>query len=97
MLDLIALQGLLAHNRGEWFEQLRHELRRTHDSPYLANAVFDGHLCVAEYLLYGPVPYSEVLALADSFRATATHAGALRAVAFAATLGGRSRACSPAI
>ena len=61
MLDLIALQGLLAHNRGEWFEQLRHELRRTHDSPYLANAVFDGHLCVAEYLLYGPVPYSEVL------------------------------------
>ena len=43
--------------------------------PYLANAVFDGHLCVAEYLLYGPVPYSEVLALADSLRATATRAG----------------------
>ena len=90
LLDLIALQGLLAHNRGEWFEQLRHELRRTHDSPYLANAVFDGHLCVAEYLLYGPVPYSEVLALADSLRATATRAGALRAVAFAAALAGEA-------
>ena len=28
----------------------------------LATAVFDAHLCVAEYLLYGPVPYAEVIA-----------------------------------
>jgi hypothetical protein len=90
LLDLIALQGLLAHNRGEWFEQLRLELQRTRDAPYLANAVFDGHLCVAEYLLYGPVPYREVVQLAESLRNAAARAGALRAVAFAAALAGEA-------
>ena len=56
-VDLIALQGLIAHQRGEWFERFRLELRRTQGSAGLATALFDAHLCVAEYLLYGPVPY----------------------------------------
>ena len=30
--------------------------------------VFDSHLCVAEYLLYGPTPYTEVVALAEQLR-----------------------------
>jgi DNA-binding SARP family transcriptional activator len=90
MLDLVALQGLIAHNQGEWFDQLRLELRRTRGTPRLANAVFDGHLCVAEYLLYGPVPYAEVLDLAAELRATGARAGALRAVAFAAALAGEA-------
>lgn len=90
LLDLVSLQGLIAHDRGEWFEQLRVELRRTQDAPNLANAVFDGHLCVAEYLLYGPVPYEEVSALAESLRSTAARSGALRALAFAAALAGEA-------
>ena len=43
--------------------------------PISPTRVFDGHLCVAEYLLYGPVPYAEVLDLAASLRATATRGG----------------------
>jgi hypothetical protein len=56
----------------------------------IATAVFDAHLCVAEYLLYGPTPYDEVIALATELRQTAERAGALRAVAFAATLVGEA-------
>ena len=48
--------GPLAHQRGEWFDRMRVELRRTRDVPEVANAVFDGYLCPAEYLLYGPTP-----------------------------------------
>jgi DNA-binding winged helix-turn-helix (wHTH) protein len=53
LLDVITLQGMIAHNRGEWFDRLRRELRATTETPELASAVFDSHLCVAEYLLYG--------------------------------------------
>src|SRR5690606_10014297 len=89
-LDLIALEGLLAHGRGEWFTRLRTELRRTRDVPDLASAVFDSHLCVAEYLRYGPTPYEEVIELAESLRETSERAGALRAVAFAGALIGEA-------
>jgi DNA-binding SARP family transcriptional activator len=90
VLELAALQGLVAHNRGEWYQQLRVELRRTKDDPAVAAAVFDSHLCVAEYLLYGPTPYAEVIELATTLRDTATRSGALRAVAFATALMGEA-------
>jgi tetratricopeptide (TPR) repeat protein len=45
---------------------------------------------VAEYLLYGPTPYDEVLELADTLRRTAQRAGVLRAVAFATALRGEA-------
>lgn len=89
-VDLVALQGLIAHQRGEWFERFRLELRRTSGKPGLATALFDAHLCVAEYLLYGPVPYAEVIALAEELRARAIRAGALRGVAFATALIGEA-------
>jgi hypothetical protein len=90
VLDLVVLQALVAHNRGEWHQQLRSELRRARDDPALASAVFDSHLCVAEYLLYGPMPYSEVIELATALRETAARAGAMRAVAFATALIGEA-------
>jgi tetratricopeptide (TPR) repeat protein len=90
LLDLLTLQGLIAHNRGEWFDRLRLELRTTQDNAELAVAVFDSHLCVAEYLLYGPTPYGEVVAMAEALRATGRRSGALRAVAFAAALTGEA-------
>lgn len=89
-VDLVALQGLIAHQRGEWFERFRLELRRTSGKPGLAAALFDAHLCVAEYLLYGPVPYDEVIALAEELRGRAVRAGALRGVAFATALIGEA-------
>jgi hypothetical protein len=90
VLNLVALQGFLAHRRGEWFHQMREELRRTRDAPEIANAVFDGYLCPAEYLLYGPTPYGDVIDIARGLRATAQHSGALRAVAFAGALIGEA-------
>lgn len=90
VLDLVTLQGLLAHNRGEWFDRIRTELRRTRDTPEIANAVFDGYLCAAEYLLYGPTPYREIIELAGRMRLTAERSGALRAAAFATALIGES-------
>ncbi len=90
MYDLITLQGLIAHLRGEWFARLAAELRAGADRPDLARSMFDSHLCVAEYVLYGPTPYDEVLALADTLRESARRSGVLRAVAFATALRGEA-------
>ena len=90
IMDLVGLQGLIAHQRGEWYQRFLRELRRTQDNPGLATAVFDAHLCVAEYLLYGPTPYDEVIDLADGLRRRAQQHGALRGVAFATALIGEA-------
>ena len=90
VLDLIALDGLLAHTRGEWFDRMRVELQRISQNPELALAIFDGYLCPAEYLLYGPTPYGEVIELAHGLRDTARRSGVLRAVAFAGALAGEA-------
>jgi DNA-binding winged helix-turn-helix (wHTH) protein/tetratricopeptide (TPR) repeat protein len=90
LLDVITLQGMIAHNRGEWFDRLHRELRATSENPQLAAAVFDSHLCVAEYLLYGPTPYEEVLTLTRQLREQAERAGARRGVAFAVTVAGEA-------
>ncbi|HXU98113.1 MAG TPA: AAA family ATPase [Jiangellaceae bacterium] len=89
-LDLLTLQALIAHHRGELFSRLRLELRRAQDAPALASSVFDPYICVAEYLLYGTTPYSEVKALAQSLRETARRSGVLRAEAFATALLGEA-------
>ena len=90
LVDLVGLQGLLAHQRGEWFASFRTELRRTQGHERLAGAVFDAHLCVAENLLYGLEPYAEIIAEAEQLRLRASQAGALRGVAFATALIGEA-------
>jgi DNA-binding winged helix-turn-helix (wHTH) protein/tetratricopeptide (TPR) repeat protein len=90
VLDAITLQGMLAHNRGDWFDRLRRELRATSEDSALASTVFDSHLCVAEFLLYGPTPYAEVLELAGRLRAQAEHIGARPAAAFATLVVGEA-------
>ena len=50
---------------------------------------------LAEYLLYGPVPYAEVIELAEQLRARAGRAGALRGVAFATALIGAAVQVGP--
>jgi len=90
VLDLVSLQGLLAHHAGTWFDRIRLELRRTRTQPEVANAIFDGHLCATEFMLYGPTPYREVLEVASDLKLTARRSGALRAAAFAAVLLGEA-------
>ncbi|MFC4950420.1 ATP-binding protein [Pseudonocardia sp. GCM10023141] len=90
VLDLVSLQGMLAHSTDSWFDRMRLELRRTRENPEIANAIFDGYLCPAEYMLYGPMPYAEVIELARDMRTTARRSGAVRAEAFAAALIGEA-------
>ena len=90
LVDLVALQGLIAHHRGEWFERFQLELRRTQGHQQMVTAIFDAHLCVAEYLLYGPTPYTDVISQAEALRNSAEQAGALRGVAFATALIGEA-------
>ena len=66
------------------------ELRAGADRPDLARSLFDSHLCVAEYMLYGPTPYAEVMSLAATLRESARRSGVLRAVAFATALHGEA-------
>ncbi len=90
VLDLVTVQGLLAHRSGEWFDRMRLELRLTRENPEIANAIFDGYLCAAEYMLYGPTPYAEVISVARDLQKTARRSGALRAAAFASALIGEA-------
>ena len=90
VLDLVTLRGLLAHRSGQWFAQMRTELYRTREDPGTASAIFDGYLCSAEYLLYGPTPYAEVIELARDLRETAERSGVRRAAAFAQALAGEA-------
>jgi ATP/maltotriose-dependent transcriptional regulator MalT len=76
--------------RGEWFDRFLLELRRTQGKERLATALFDAHLCVAEFMLYGPVPYDEVMEEAEELRRGARRSGALRGVAFATALIGEA-------
>ncbi|MGI5240727.1 ATP-binding protein [Dactylosporangium sp. CA-139066] len=89
-LEMISLKGLISHNRGRWSRLLWTELHRTRNDPGLATVVFDSHLCVAEYFLYGATPYAKVIEMANGLRETAERAGALRAVAFAGALVGEA-------
>jgi DNA-binding winged helix-turn-helix (wHTH) protein/tetratricopeptide (TPR) repeat protein len=90
LLDAITLQGMVAHNRGLWFDRLGREMRATSESPALAATVFDSHLCVAEYLLYGPTPYPEVIDLAYRLRDQADEMGTRAAAAFATLVAGEA-------
>jgi len=90
VLDLVAVQGMLAHHSGNWFDRMRLELRRTRENPEIANAIFDGYLCPAEYMLYGPMPYDEIISVARDLQRTARRSGALRAAAFASALIGEA-------
>ena len=44
LLDVLTLQGLVAHDRGEWFDRMSFELTNVADSSELATTVFDCHL-----------------------------------------------------
>ena len=60
---------------------------RTRRSPTPSST---GYLCPAEYLLYGPTPYAEVIGVARDLQTTARRSGALRAAAFASALIGEA-------
>ena len=93
-MDAAWAQSLAAHARGDLTGQLRAQLRATHGLPELAIRVFDGHLCATDRLLYGAMPYPELIAFADSLASEADRLGARRGHAFAVTLRGQARLLS---
>jgi hypothetical protein len=84
-------EAAAAHAKGELPGVLRAGLRETWALPEVAITTFDGHLCVAERLLYGGQPYDEVIAFADALEAEAERLGAARGRAFATTFRGEAR------
>jgi DNA-binding SARP family transcriptional activator/tetratricopeptide (TPR) repeat protein len=86
--------ALAAHARGELPERLREYVRTAQRMPELATRLFDGQLCVTERLLYGGMPYAEVIDFADSLAAEAERLGARRGSAFALTLRGEAKLLS---
>ncbi|WP_454859466.1 ATP-binding protein [Promicromonospora soli] len=89
------LLGLVAHSRGQWRERVRYELTDTARRPEaVASSVFDAHLCLAEYLLYGQQPYDDVIEFASDLRDTAVRSGAGRGEAFATCLLGEAELLS---
>jgi len=84
-------EAAAAHAKGELPGVLRAGLRETWALPEVAITTFDGHLCVAERLLYGGQPYHDVIAFADALEAEAERLGAARGRAFAITFRGEAR------
>ncbi len=84
-------EAAAAHVVGELPARLRAGLRETYALPELAVTVFDGQLCVVERLLYGGLPYPEVIGFADALEAEADRLGAARGRAFAVTLRGEAK------
>jgi tetratricopeptide (TPR) repeat protein len=84
--ELATLKGLVAHLDGAWEQHSRRELTRVWNTPELAGRVFDGYLCVTEYVLTTGDPYDRLAGFAKRLRAQAQHAGARRGEAFAATV-----------
>ncbi len=83
-------QAAAAHARGELRASVHADLLETAALPELATAVFDGHLCINQRLLYGARPYPDVIAFADAFAAEAERLGAARGRAYAVTLRGEA-------
>jgi DNA-binding SARP family transcriptional activator len=84
--ELATLKGMLAHLDGRWEQHSRRELTHVWDTPELAGRVFDGYLCVTEYVLTAGDPYDRVAGFAKRLRAQSNRAGARRGEAFAATV-----------
>ena len=87
-------QALAAHARGELPTSLLADLQDTRALPELAIRIFDGQLCVTQRLLYGAMPYPDVIAIADRLAQEAERIGAARGHAFAVTLRGEARLLS---
>lgn len=87
-----ALLGMVAHAQGGWRELFRREFAAVlAGPPALAPYVFDAHLCLAEFFLYGPDRQDEVEPFARSLLATATEAGSVRGQALASLMLGEAQ------
>jgi DNA-binding SARP family transcriptional activator len=90
ILDATWAQALAAHATGQLPVRLREYLRQSQNLPELATRLFDGQLCVTERMLYGGLPYAEIIAFANELADEAQRIGAARGHAFAVTVRGEA-------
>ncbi len=93
LLNAYAMLALIFHSSGAWREGLQLEIERFGASsdadPRLA-LLFDAHLCLGEYHLFGDLPFEAVESYADRAIELATRTGARRAEALAWLLRGET-------
>ena len=82
----IQIQAMVAHSVGRWPEKLALDLYTSLRSPDLAETLFDGHLCVAEYALASGEPLDRLRTIGEELAANALRLGARRAQTLAATM-----------
>jgi len=82
----VQIQAMVAHSTGDWPAALRRGLDASLLAPDLADTLFDGHLCVAEYALTSGTPLHRVRAAAEELHTDSLRSGARRAQVLAATL-----------
>jgi ATP/maltotriose-dependent transcriptional regulator MalT len=82
----VQIQVMVAHSTGEWSAAVRSGLDASLLAPDLADTLFDGHLCVAQYALTSGDPLERLRAVGEELHAKAVRSGARRAQIFAATL-----------
>jgi len=80
------VQAMVAHSAGRWPETLRLDLEASLKGSELVETLFDGHVCIAEYVLSTGEPHDRLRALAEELHTGAIRSGARRAQAFAATV-----------
>ncbi len=80
------VQAMVAHSEGRWPDTLRLDLDASLRGSELAETLFDGHICIAEYVLTSGESHERLRALAEELHASAVRSGARRAQVFAGTL-----------
>lgn len=90
LADLTDLEAMVAHADGAWASQMEWQLGELWNAPDVAERVFDGYLCVSEYILHAGDPYEHVAAFATRVLVRSARAGARRGEAFATTVLGET-------
>jgi DNA-binding SARP family transcriptional activator len=87
MGEASALLGLVSHMQGRFPELFRSEfiewVRRKPAVSSVATHVFDGHLCLAEFCLYGPAGHDEVVSAARDLLIEAERSNSIPGLALA--------------
>lgn len=89
-LALVDLEAMVAHADGAWARQIEWQLGELWDAPEVAERVFDGYLCVSEYILHAGDPREQIEDFASRVRTRSARAGARRGEAFATTVLGET-------
>jgi DNA-binding SARP family transcriptional activator len=82
----LEVEATVAHSTGAWGPALEHDLGLSLGAPDLADTIFDGHLCIAQYAVRGGDDHARLGPIAEELHASSLRSGARRAQAFAATL-----------